>query len=218
MEHHRGVDEVEKTSLNGSGRVLFWAHAAGPTERRGSVRSGLTAFELMPLATPRNPYENVLMVDLATHPRLTAAEDLQRMLPPGIHLSDVARQAMPAVPAEALTRLEAHTGETFWTVSDTTTAFAAYWVDGDPYDLSPDALDVQHRRIRALGERHRNLPINVFPISYQTATALLHCGLRTLGDVMELDALGVRTAAGLNFVHMAQAYRTIEGTLAARSG
>lgn len=208
---------MEKISPNGSGRALFWAHAAGPTERRGSVRSGETAFELMPLATPRNPYENVLMVDLATHPRLIAASELQRMLPPGIHLSDVARIAMPAVPGDALIRLPACTGETFWTVADTTTAFAAYWVDDDPYDISPDALDTQHRRIRAMGEAHRNLPINVFPISYQTASSFLRCGLRTLGDVMELDALGVRMACGLNLMHMAQAYRTIEETLAARS-
>lgn len=207
--------KVDRKGRYGSGRPLYWAHAAGPTERRGSVRSGNTAFELVPLATARNPYDNVLMIDLATHPRLVDAERLQEMLPLGVHLTDVARRSMPALDDEHVRRRDVE-GETFWTVLDTTTAFARYWGDEEPLDSSREALETQHRHLRALANGREEIRVNAFPISYQTVVDMTRHGLGTLGALTELDLQGVLMQTGLSQGEIATAYRTIQATLECR--
>lgn len=207
---------MEKTRRYGSGRVLYWAHVAGPTERRGSVRFADTAFELMPLATPRNPYDNVLLVDMATHPRLIPADVLQNMLDPGIYLTDVARGSMPGLDEGSLKRTISHGGEIVWTVTDTTVAFASYWTDEEKLDTSTTALEQQHRRIRALSEGRGHLTINAFPVPYTTVVTLRGCRIFTLNDLMDLDLTGVTMLSDLVPADLAEAYRIIRGTLEVR--
>jgi len=207
---------MEKTRRHGSGRPVYWAHVAGPTERRGSVRMADTAFELMPLATARNPYDNVLLVDLGTHPRLIPAKMLSEMLAPGVYLTEIARRSMPVLDEASLKRTTLVTGETVWTVIDTTVAFGAYWKEQEPVDASKAALEAQHRRIRALSEGCDHLPINVFPIPYETVIAMRNRHMLTIRDLMSFDLHGVQMQSDLNATDIAEAYRIIRSTLEAR--
>lgn len=207
---------MEKTRRYGSGRPLFWAHVAGPSERRGSVRFADTAFELMPLATPRHPYENILLVDLATHPRLIPAETLTAMLTPGIYLTDTARTAMPALAGGSMTKRTTTSGESVWEILDTTTAFAEYWKDEEPLDVDQSVLEAQHRRIRALAEGYGTTPINAFPVSYGTVISLRDRRIFTLDDLVALDIQGVLLQCGLERYDLALAYRIIRSTLETR--
>jgi len=200
----------------GGGRVLYWSHAAGVTERRASVRSGDTAFELLPLTTPESHYPNIMFVDLGTHPRLISVEVLNAMLKPGIYLTDLARSSMPALVAEhlAITRLE--TGEVVWEIIDTMAAFAAYWNDENLLDCSTEALEAQHRSIRAIAEGWGNLRLNMFPIPPETIVTMLHRHLTTLDDLMALDMRGVEMQSDLSRADLAETYRIIRSTLEAR--
>lgn len=207
---------MEKTRRHGSGRPVYWAHVAGPTERRGSVRMADTAFELMPLATARSPYDNVVLVDLGTHPRLIPAQVLSDLLAPGIYLTDIARQSMPVLDEASLVETALRTGERVWAVIDTTMAFGAYWKEQEPVDASRAGLEAQHRRIRALSEGCDHLPINVFPIPYETIIAMRNRHMLTIRDLMSFDLHGVQMQSDLQPVDIAEAYRIIRSTLEAR--
>lgn len=200
----------------GSGRVLYWAHVAGVTEKRGSVRSGETAFDLIPLTTPSTPYENVLLVDLATHPRLIHTHNLQAMLPPGVHLTQIALGSMPAIARDCIEKTVLETGETVWTVNDTTRAFQAYWMDGEALDLSQQALEAQHARIRAIAGPHCHIPLRMFPIPYQSVIALTAGNMCTVSDLTGVEFHDMRSLCGLSTLQTAQAFRVLEATLRAR--
>jgi len=206
---------IEKKTY-GAGRVLYWAHAAGVTEKRGSVRSGGTAFELMPLTTARNPYENVLLVDLGTHPRLIHAHNLMLMLPPGVHLTDLARRSMPALARDCLEETRTTDGEIVWTVNDTTKAFEAYWMDEGEPDYGIEALEEQHARIRALAGPACHIPLNAFPIPYEMIIPLRSGNLYTVADMAGLDFHEMRALCGLSTSQLAHALRIVEGTLRVR--
>lgn len=207
---------MKKESPYGSGNPLYWAHVTGPTERRGSVRCARTAFEMVPVTTRRTPYENVMLIDIGTHPRLIPASSLQAMLPPGVHMTDLARSSMPALMEDALIEMRCQTGERMWTIPDTTTAFARYWNDEEAHDHSTKALEAQHRRIRVLAEGHGDLPVNAFPLPYEQILFLLGGGMTTIGDIFDTDLEGVRSVDGLNGEGIARVYRILEATLLAR--
>jgi len=155
-------------------------------------------------------------VDLGTHPRLIPAHVLSALLAPGVYLTDIARRSMPVLDQDSLIETVLGSGETVWAVADTTVAFSAYWEEQQPLDASRTGLEAQHRRIRALSEGCDHLPINVFPIPYETVIAMRNRHMLTVADLMALDLHGVQMQSDLQPSDIAEAYRIIRATLEAR--